>query len=125
MQTLYVFLKIPPTSTQEEVEVAYMHFRGKINSFAPGLIISEVEFQKEFPEISSAFNTLRDPVLRAEYDRSIAVVEPVALTPAPGVVEEVTLTFKERVVLATNYAAFIGLMVMVILFLYMLAGYNL
>jgi hypothetical protein len=125
MYNLYVFLRISPLSTQEEVEAAYLNFRDKVNSFAPGLSISETEFEKEFPEISRAFDTLRDPLLRADYDKSIVAAERVSLTPEPIAVEEVPLTFRERIGLATTYAAFLGLMLMVILFLYMLAGYSL
>ena len=128
MLNLYSFLKIPKESTQEEVEAAQLKFRERINSFAPGVQISDEEIEKNFPEVSQGFNVLRDPVRRAEYDglllksTSASVSDEVQTEPEQP--EEI-LTFRQWINRAATYVAFFSLVVLVIFFLYMLAGYKL
>src|SRR4051812_27174836 len=102
MLDLYVFLKIPQESTQEEVEAAHFKFRERISSFAPGINVSEEDLEKEFPEVSHGFNLLRDPLRRAEYDglllkRSYPQKQGTQIEP---IAEDEVLTFRQRIGLA-------------------------
>jgi len=122
-----MFLKIARASSQEEVESAYTLFREKIEAFAPGIKIGEADLEKEFPDVIEAFKLLRDPALRAEYDKLTFYSDTRTGVLPAGTIDliEEKLTLRQWFSQAATYAAFICLMVMVIIFLYMLADYKL
>src|SRR5687768_3478726 len=107
MLDLYVLLKISPDSTQEEVEAAYERFRDGVGRYAPGITVSEQDIEKAFPEISGAFNLLRDTDQRALYHHANhhqkEHFKSAALTDPAESAEE-KLTFRQWITQAATYA---------------------
>jgi hypothetical protein len=63
----YTLLKIDPLTDQAGIEVAWNAFLQRLELYAPGI---KPDIPGRFPEVWQAFSVLRDPVVRAEYDKS-------------------------------------------------------
>jgi hypothetical protein len=112
----YQILGISPGATEEEVMASLERIRAKMGSYAPGVQISDEMIRINRPAEWTAFITLSDPEARAAYD---ALIKP------PETLAEHLEDVKPAGFVNTflSYAAAIGLMGAIVLFLAFLGSY--
>ncbi|HWZ03654.1 MAG TPA: DnaJ domain-containing protein [Mucilaginibacter sp.] len=68
MKDFYYILGVPPDCTLDEIKDAYRKLSKKLH---PDLNQGDKYFENRFREIKEAWETLRDPVRRSQYDQAI------------------------------------------------------
>ncbi|MFI6853888.1 J domain-containing protein [Streptomyces sp. NPDC050416] len=78
---LYAVLGVEPSATAELITSA---FRARVRELRPDTRVDAATAER-FGEVREAYETLRDPALRAAYDRSCERAHDRGRTPAPPV----------------------------------------
>ncbi|MGK5691948.1 J domain-containing protein [Streptomyces sp. URMC 128] len=78
---LYAVLGVEPSATAETITSA---FRARVRELRPDTHVDAATAER-FGEVREAYETLRDPALRAAYDRSRERAHDRGRTPAPPV----------------------------------------
>ena len=81
-KTYYDFLGLPPQATPDQIQQRYRELARK---YHPDVAQDIVQAQKMFMQLTTAYETLRDPKRRAEYDRSLPHLRAFAPPTAPPI----------------------------------------
>ncbi|AOR36728.1 hypothetical protein BFF78_41840 [Streptomyces fodineus] len=92
---LYAVLGVEPSATAEVITSA---FRARVRELRPDTRVDAVTAER-FGEVRSAYETLRDPVLRAAYDQTYQRTAGRAYDPGPVVARPVRSAPRYLVVL--------------------------